>query len=45
MQIVEVIAAPNGTNMRAGDGTAVEGEQSLLLEPETDCEIILFYLA
>jgi len=44
VQIARGIAALNGTEMRAGDGAAVEDEASVSLEAETDAEILVFDL-
>ncbi|WP_129791726.1 pirin family protein [Sphingosinicella sp. CPCC 101087] len=45
VQAVRGILALNGTEMREGDGAAVEDEPGLVLEAETDCELLLFDLA
>jgi hypothetical protein len=45
VQAVRGILALNGTEMREGDGAAVEGEAALLIEAETECELLLFDLA
>lgn len=44
LQIARGIAALNGTEMREGDGAAVESEPRLDIEAETDTEILLFDL-
>ncbi len=43
-QVVRGIVALNGTEMRAGDGAAVENEGRIESEAETDAEILLFDL-
>jgi redox-sensitive bicupin YhaK (pirin superfamily) len=45
LQVARGIAALNGTEMREGDGAAVEGEPRLDIDAETDAEILLFDLS
>lgn len=44
LQLARGIAALNGTEMREGDGAAAEEESSLLIEAQTDAEVLLFDL-
>jgi quercetin 2,3-dioxygenase len=44
LQVARGIIALNGTEMRAGDGAAIEDESRLETEAETDAEILLFDL-
>ncbi|HWG77546.1 MAG TPA: pirin family protein [Steroidobacteraceae bacterium] len=44
VQIARGIVALDGTQMREGDGAAVEEEPSVTLEAQTDAEILLFDL-
>ncbi|HYM02845.1 MAG TPA: pirin family protein [Stellaceae bacterium] len=44
LQIARGIAALNDTEMREGDGAAIENEPSLAIAGETDAEILLFDL-
>ncbi|MDE1921982.1 MAG: pirin family protein [Gammaproteobacteria bacterium] len=44
LQVARGIAALNGTEMREGDGAAVENEPSIQIEAETDAEVLLFDL-
>jgi quercetin 2,3-dioxygenase len=44
LQLARGIVAMNGTEMREGDGAAVEDEQSVVVEAETDAEFLLFDL-
>lgn len=45
LQAARGIIALNGTEMREGDGAAVENESTLVIEAETQAEILLFDLA
>ena len=45
VQAARGIIALNGTEMREGDGAAVENEPTLVIEAETQAEILLFDLA
>jgi redox-sensitive bicupin YhaK (pirin superfamily) len=45
LQLARGIVALNGTEMREGDGAAVEGERRITVEAETDAEFLLFDLA
>jgi len=45
VQIARGIVALNGTEMREGDGAALTGESALVLEAETDAELLVFDLA
>ena len=45
LQVARGIVALNGTEMREGDGAAVEGEPSLAIEAMTSAEFLLFDLA
>ena len=45
LQVARGIIALDGTEMREGDGAAVEGQSSVVIEAETDSEILLFDLA
>jgi redox-sensitive bicupin YhaK (pirin superfamily) len=44
LQVARGIAALNGAEMREGDGAAIEGEPTVVIEAETDAEILLFDL-
>lgn len=44
LQVARGIVALNDTEMREGDGAAIEGERSVAVEAETDAEILLFDL-
>jgi quercetin 2,3-dioxygenase len=44
LQVARGIVALNGTEMREGDGAAVEEEPTLVIEAETDAEFLLFDL-
>jgi redox-sensitive bicupin YhaK (pirin superfamily) len=44
LQAARGIAALNGTEMREGDGAAIENENRISIEAETDAEILLFDL-
>jgi quercetin 2,3-dioxygenase len=44
LQVARGIVAVNGTEMREGDGAAVEDEPAIAIEAETDAEILLFDL-
>jgi hypothetical protein len=45
LQVARGIVALNGTEMREGDGAAVEEEPAVVIEAETDCEALLFDVA
>ena len=45
VQVARGIVGLNGTELREGDGAAVEEEKSVTIEAETDSEILLFDLA
>lgn len=45
LQLARGVAALNGTEMRAGDGAAIESEPRLAVEAETAAEFLLFDLA
>jgi quercetin 2,3-dioxygenase len=45
LQVARGIVALDGTEMREGDGAAVEGQPSVAIAAETDAEILLFDLA
>jgi quercetin 2,3-dioxygenase len=45
LQLARGIVALNGTEMRKGDGAAVEDEPAIIIEAETDAEFLLFDLA
>jgi quercetin 2,3-dioxygenase len=45
LQVARGIVALNGTEMREGDGVAIEGEPKIEVSAETDAEILLFDLA
>ena len=45
LQLARGIVGLNGTEMREGDGAAIENESALIVEAETDAEILLFDLA
>lgn len=44
LQVARGIIALNGTEMREGDGAAVEDEPSMVIAADTDAEILLFDL-
>jgi len=44
LQLARGIIALNGTEMREGDGAAIEGEPSVAIEADTDAELLLFDL-
>jgi quercetin 2,3-dioxygenase len=44
LQVARGIVALNGTEMREGDGAAVENEPTIKVEAETDAEVLLFDL-
>jgi hypothetical protein len=39
------VVALNGTEMKEGDGAAIEGEPRLVIDATTEAEVILFDLA
>lgn len=45
LQVARGIVALNGTEMRASDGAAVENENAVEIEADTDAEVLLFDLA
>jgi len=45
LQVARGIVALDGTEMREGDGAAVEGQPSVAIAAETDAEVLLFDLA
>jgi redox-sensitive bicupin YhaK (pirin superfamily) len=45
LQVARGIVALDGTEMREGDGAAVEDQPSVAIEAETDSEVLLFDLA
>ena len=45
MQLAHGIIALNGTEMRAGDGAAMEDETATEIEAETDAEFLVFDVA
>jgi redox-sensitive bicupin YhaK (pirin superfamily) len=45
LQVARGIIALNDTEMREGDGAAIEGEPRITIEADTDAEILLFDLA
>ena len=45
VQVARGVVALNGTEMREGDGAAIEDEPTLRIEGETEAEILLFDLA
>ena len=45
LQVARGIAALNGTEMRAGDGAAVQAHSTVTIEADTDSEVLLFDLA
>lgn len=45
LQVARGIVALNGTEMREGDGAAVENEAAVEMEADTDVEVLLFDLA
>jgi quercetin 2,3-dioxygenase len=44
LQLARGIVAVNGTEMRQGDGAAVEDEPTIAIEADTDAEFLLFDL-
>jgi len=44
LQLARGIIALDGTEMREGDGAAIEGEPSVAIEADTDAELLLFDL-
>jgi hypothetical protein len=44
LQVAHGIAALNGTELREGDGAAIEQETGIVIEADTDAEILLFDL-
>jgi hypothetical protein len=44
LQVAHGIAALNGTELREGDGAAIEEERGIVIEADTDAEILLFDL-
>jgi len=44
LQVAQGIVALNGTELRQGDGAAIEGEPVLAIAAETDAEVLLFDL-
>ena len=44
LQLARGIVAVNGTEMREGDGAAVEDEPAIVVQAETDAEFLLFDL-
>jgi redox-sensitive bicupin YhaK (pirin superfamily) len=44
LQLARGIVAVNGTEMREGDGAAVEDEPAIAIEADTDAEFLLFDL-
>ena len=44
LQLARGIVALNGTQMREGDGAAIEGEPAVSIEADTDAELLLFDL-
>jgi redox-sensitive bicupin YhaK (pirin superfamily) len=45
LQVARGIAALDGTEMRAGDGAAVQSQATVTIEADTDSEVLLFDLA
>jgi len=45
LQVARGIVSLNGTEMRAGDGAAIENESGVEIEADTDAEVLLFDLA
>ena len=45
VQVSRGIAALNGVEMRAGDGAAVEQESAIVLEADTEAQVLVFDLA
>jgi quercetin 2,3-dioxygenase len=45
LQLARGVIALNGTEMREGDGAAVEDEPAIEIETETDAELLVFDLA
>ncbi|MFZ3485519.1 hypothetical protein [Sphingomonas sp. 3-13AW] len=44
VQLVAGIIGLNGTEMREGDGAAIEAEEMLMIEADTDAEILIIDL-
>lgn len=44
MQVIAGIIGLNGTEMREGDGAAMTAESRLLIEAETDAEVLVIDL-
>ena len=44
LQLARGIVTVNGTEMREGDGAAVEDEPAIAIEADTDSEFLLFDL-
>ncbi len=44
LQVAQGIVALNDTELREGDGAAIEGEPALAIAAETDAEVLLFDL-
>jgi redox-sensitive bicupin YhaK (pirin superfamily) len=44
LQLARGIVTVNGTEMREGDGAAVEDEPAIAIEADTDAEFLLFDL-
>ena len=44
LQLARGIVTVNGTEMREGDGAAVEDEPAIAVEADTDAEFLLFDL-
>lgn len=44
LQLARGIVGGNGTEMREGDGAAVEDEPTIAIEADTDAELLLFDL-
>jgi redox-sensitive bicupin YhaK (pirin superfamily) len=45
LQVARGIIALDGTEMREGDGAAIENQPAIAIDAETDAEILLFDLA
>ena len=45
LQVARGVVALNGTEMKEGDGAAIEGEPRLVIDATTEAEVILFDLA
>ena len=45
LQVARGVVALNGTEMREGDGAAIEDEPDIRIEGETEAEVLLFDLA